>query len=361
MCEAVRGRPGLRERELARRDDVASGFAQAVLTGAGGCVDEVDDRSFADSDERDRAHLHATLGCVAYNVCDLQLRLPDPGIVDSNEATVVAGRGLVDAGSGAHEDPADEEWHARETVCFEALLEAKLDTCVGVACLDGALELNCLECRDEVTDLPVRERGGVYFRNGHATQRAVEPHRRTPVVLGRFQERPRSERSRVARKRGSQTTERCYMFSRKKFSSVGANLPRILLLTGCVLLGGWWVHHQRAAQSVSHGSSSQSAEEVMATVVRDVTAWIGASGTAVGAPHGSASLAAGTHMWGASQSITVSGETVCVVAGSLDGNPARVSVSETSEPCTTAGITQLQAYICATEGLAPCPEAKTQP
>lgn len=96
----------------------------------------------------------------------------------------------------------------------------------------------------------------------------------------------------------------------------------------------------------------------MTTVLNGVTEWMDATGTALGAPHGDASFAGGERMWGASKVVKYKGSNLCVLAGSLDGKPPRISVADDDAPCSETGVAELQQFICESEGLSPCPAAK---
>lgn len=132
---------------------------------------------------------------------------------------------------------------------------------------------------------------------------------------------------------------------------------RALFILAAVAIAGWWfVGRESAGAQELASTPSQAAKAALQDVVKDVSAWQKASGTAIGAPHPGVRMAAGDTIWGVSMMVKHQDGESCAIGGSLDGGPTRIIIAPDTTPCTDAGIAELQSYICTQEQLATCPK-----
>lgn len=133
---------------------------------------------------------------------------------------------------------------------------------------------------------------------------------------------------------------------------------RIVAVIGVLAVLGYTFmgrsHDKAQAQSTTAEAAAQAA---LTGVAEGIESWRSATNTVVGAPHNGVSFASGVETWGISTHVKWSGGVSCAIAGTLDGRTWRISIAENDEPCSKSGVEALQAYICETENLNPCPSA----
>ena len=128
----------------------------------------------------------------------------------------------------------------------------------------------------------------------------------------------------------------------------------VIAATGWVFLNGG-VFRKADASTTLAQTAQEAAEVALSDTIQQVAKWQQATGHADGAPHAGAMFAGGKSLWGASMTVKWSGGEACAIAGSLDGGPAQVVVSQDPAPCTSNGIADLQQFICQAEKLPVCP------
>lgn len=128
----------------------------------------------------------------------------------------------------------------------------------------------------------------------------------------------------------------------------------VIAAAGWVFLNGG-MFRKADASTGGAKTAQEAAQAAFADTISQVSKWQQATGHADGAPHAGVMYAGGNSLWGASKMVKWSGGEACAIAGSLDGGPARVVVSQDPTPCSSTGVADLQQFICQAEKLPVCP------
>jgi len=128
-----------------------------------------------------------------------------------------------------------------------------------------------------------------------------------------------------------------------------------IMLSAVAIAGFTFMRNHKSTETYT--SAQESASAKLSDVLKDATSWHSNTGTYIGAPVADGTqMADGDKNFGVSALVKWRGGEACAIGGDL-GKGLQIVIANNNDPCTSQGISDLQSFICKTEGIQDrCPQ-----